>query len=161
MLNIIYFKCSTIKHLLANLLSKLITFAANNCGYVYLSLKPLWLVSTIPSKKLSWGKQREIGTNPWTKRKKSVLWMEWMSGMWLNDMNVINGPWAFIYKQYHFHAHGNQQLERIAFLEIYAQIVQWTDVHLVPVLENLHVKNPHSNAMSMLPSFMLLLEEMQ
>ncbi len=77
-------------------------------------------------------------------------WKEWVHGMWLsmkNDMNVINGTWAFKCKQYlngtmkkfkaGFCAHGNQQLEGIDFFETYAPIVQLTTVHLMLILENL------------------------
>ncbi len=64
-----------------------------------------------------------------------------------NDMNIINGTCTFKCKQFtsdtvkkfkaHFCAHGDQQLEGIDFFETYANVVQSTIVHIMPILENL------------------------
>ncbi len=64
-----------------------------------------------------------------------------------DDMNAINGTWAFKCKQFPnrmvkkfkacFCDHGDQQLEGIAFFETYASIVKWTTVCLMLILENL------------------------
>ncbi len=75
-----------------------------------------------------------------------------------DDMNVINGTWAFKCKRFPngtvkkfkacFCARGDQQLEGIDFFETYAPVVQWTTVHLILILENL---------LSPLPSFFMQL----
>ncbi len=64
-----------------------------------------------------------------------------------DDINVINGTWAFKCKQFfngtvknfkaRFCACGDQQLEGIDFFETYAPVVHWTTVHLMLILENL------------------------
>ncbi len=63
-----------------------------------------------------------------------------------DDMNVINGTWAFKCKQFpnstlkkskaHFCSYGDQWLEGFHFIETYAPVVQWTTVCLMLILEN-------------------------
>lgn len=62
-----------------------------------------------------------------------------------DDMNVIDGTWAFKIKRYpdgvvkkfkaRFCARGDQQLEGVDFFETYAPVVQWTTVRLLLILE--------------------------
>ncbi len=64
-----------------------------------------------------------------------------------DDINVIDGTWAFKCKQFHngtvkklkacFCACGDQQLEGIDFFVINAPVVQWTTVYLILILQNL------------------------
>ncbi len=87
----------------------------------------------------------------WKAAEKEIITLEGM-GAWdvvecENDMNVMNGPWAFKCKQFLngtvkmfntcFCACEDQQLEAIDFFETYAPVVKWTTVCLMLIIENL------------------------
>ncbi|KAL7449360.1 LOW QUALITY PROTEIN: hypothetical protein ACHAXS_000199 [Conticribra weissflogii] len=88
-----------------------------------------------------------MNTGKWL-RKKLLPWKEWVHGSGCNedDMNVINGTWAFKCKKISngilwgtceltFVLVGNNK--GIDFFETYAPVVQWTTVCLMLILENL------------------------
>ncbi len=88
-----------------------------------------------------------------------------------DDMNVIDSTWSFKLKQYpdvlinkykaRFCARGDQQIEGVDFFETYVQVVQWTTVQLMLILEILLEIKSKYRVMSLQYYSMLTLNKMK
>ena len=141
--------------------SRFIHFAANECGYagtredlVVNWVHPFFLKAKSEASKGDNPNWKQAMNGPfkaeyWEAAVKEVETLEGMDA-WdvvdrTDDMNVIQGTWAFKLKRFpdglikkfkaRFCARGDQQLEGVDFFETYAPVVQWTTVRLMLVLE--------------------------
>ena len=154
-------QCPTVAELMASLLAKYITLAADDCGYggtteelIVDYIHPLFLKAKAAASREDNPNWREATNGPfaddyWKAMQVKIATLESM-GAWeivdrADDMNVIDSTWAFKCKRYpdglikkfkaRFCARGDQQLEGIDFFETYAPVVQWTTVRLMLILE--------------------------
>ncbi len=160
MLNAMLIVPPTIEELLASPLSKFITFTANDCGYsgsfteiFVTAVHPFFLKAKSEASKEDNPKWHQSMNGPfadeyWKAAEKEIITLEGMSAWDVveheDDMNVINGTWAFQCKKFpdgtvkkfkaRFCACGDQQLEGIDFVESYAPVVQCTTERLMLIL---------------------------
>jgi len=142
-------------------LSRFIHFAANECGYagtredlVVNWVHPFFLKAKSEASKGDNPSWKQAMNGPFKKEywEAAVKEVETLEGMdaWevvdkTDDMNVLQGTWAFKCKRFpdglikkfkaRFCARGDQQLEGVDFFETYAPVVQWTTVRLMLILE--------------------------
>jgi hypothetical protein len=151
---------STVAGLLASPLTKYITLAANDCGYIgnakeliVTNVHPFFLKAHSAASKAgnpSWHKatRGKFADEYWNTMKLEIVTLEKIDAWSVIDQDnhhVIASTLAFKCKRYpgglikkfkaQFCARGDQQLKVIDFFETYAPVVQWTIIRLMFILE--------------------------
>ena len=150
MLNAMPIAPPTIEELLASPLSKFITFAANDCGYsgsfteiFVTAVHPFFLKAKSEASKEDNPNWHQAMNGPfadeyWKAAEKEIITLEGISAWDVierkDDMNVINGTWAFKCKQF---PNGTVKSSKPAFVLV--EISSWKELislRLMPLLCN-------------------------